>query len=367
MSQSLVSERVYNFSAGPAVLPEEVLERIRDEMMCLPGAGSSILEISHRSKPFDAILEGADQRLRQLLSISDDYSVLFLQGGSRLQFSMIPMNISTAERPGDYLVTGSWSQKAAAEAARLSGGRVIFDGKPDNFCRVPESSEFENNSDRSFLYYAANETIQGVQFQDLPDGNDLVSDLSSEFLSRPFDVDRHAAIYACAQKNAGPAGLTVVIIRKSLLEQVPDNLPAYLNFREHDSNGSRFNTPPTFAIYVTDLVLQWILDKFGSLESMQAHNESKAALLYDVIDEFPEFYIGHSRVESRSRMNVTFRFADEAIGDQFKSEAAEHQMQSLGGHRSVGGIRASIYNAMPVAGVQTLADFMRDFAKKHAS
>ena len=367
MSNTIATERVYSFSAGPAVLPEKVLEQVRDEMMCLPGAGNSILEIGHRTPAFDEILRGTENRLRSLLGINDDYSVLFLQGGSRLQFSMVPMNLLSENESADYLVTGSWSQKAAAEAKELRNVNVVYDGKPKNFNRVPTNDEIQRTQDSKYMYYTSNETIQGIQFQRTPTAqyDHLVCDASSDFLSRPIEIDRHAIVYACAQKNAGPAGVTVVIIRKDLLDSAPKNLPSYMQYKQHADNDSRFNTPPTFAIYVMGLILKWIEDEVGSLDDMRRRNESKAAMIYDVIDRYSDFYVGHAVESDRSMMNVTFRFANETLDSLFKTMAADNHLTSLGGHRSVGGIRASIYNAMPIEGVKTLADFMNDFAQQN--
>jgi phosphoserine aminotransferase len=369
MANTTATERVFNFSAGPAVLPEPVLEQVRDEMLCLPGAGCSVLEISHRSKIFAEILNSTRDRIKRLFNIGDDYDVLFLQGGSRLQFSMIPMNVVGAGQSADYLVTGTWSKKAAAEAANSCTANVIWDGKPDNFDRLPESGDIHRSADSAYLYYASNETIQGVQFPGLPtdDGyKDFVCDASSDMLSRPVDVNSHAILYACAQKNAGPAGVTVVIIRRDLLDRAPAKMPTYLNYKIHSENDSCYNTPPTFAVYVTGLVAKWIEDSFGSLESIERHNREKAALLYDVVDEHSDFYIGHAHKNCRSQMNVTFKFANADLDSSFKEQAAKENLHSLGGHRSVGGIRASIYNAMPMEGVKTLAEFMKDFAQKNA-
>ncbi len=365
MSNAVTVERVYNFSAGPAVLPEPVLEQVRDEMLCLPGVGSSVLEISHRSPAFEEILDNTTQGIRNLFQVNDDYEILFLQGGSRLQFAMVPMNLIPAGESADYLVTGSWSQKAAQEAVGLTDSKIVWDGKPDRYRSVPQTGDYETNTAARYLYYCSNETIQGVQFQDHPEGKNLVCDASSDFLSRPMDISKHAVVYACAQKNAGPAGVNVVILRRDLLDAIPDGLPGYLDYRSHVDAGSRYNTPPTFAIYVTGLVLNWVEQQFGSLESIQKHNEQKCALLYDVIDRYSDFYIGHAVERDRSKMNVTFKFDNEKFDALFKTMAAERQLTNLGGHRSVGGIRASIYNAMPVAGVQTLADFMEEFAQQN--
>lgn len=363
MSDDALAQRLFNFSAGPAALPLPVLERAQAELVCLPGAGASVLEISHRSKEFVAIMESAQARVRSLLSVSDDYEVLMLQGGSRLQFSMIPMNLMAgAGAPAEYVVTGSWGSKAVDEAKKEGDVKVLWSGKSDNFRSLPDWESLETTPDAAYLYITSNETIQGVQVPaDLPSSAPLVCDSSSDFLSRPVPVEKYGLIYACAQKNAGPAGVTVVIIRKDLLERASDQLPGYCLYRNHAAAGSMYNTPPTFAVYFLDLVCQWLQDDIGGLEKIHAQNQAKAKLLYDVIDAHPEFYLGHAQQNCRSLMNVTFRIADESLEQQFVAGAAEHRLDGVKGHRSVGGIRASIYNAMPVEGVEALAGYMRDF------
>jgi len=369
MSTQAVSERVVNFSAGPAVMPVEVLERIRDEMVCLPGVGASVMEISHRSKPYIAIQEQAKARLQRLLKLDDSFDVLFLQGGSRLQFSMVPANLLRGQRsPAQYVLTGSWGKNALAEARREGEVEVIYDAKESNYDHLPDFGSLEINPAAAYVHITSNETIQGVQFQSDVDTGDvpLVCDSSSDFLSRPCDMSKYGLMYACAQKNAGPAGVTVVIIKKDLLERSSDDLPGYLNYKNHAEADSMWNTPPTFAVYALGLVAEWLEDTVGGLEKMHARNQSKAALLYDVLDAFPNVYIGHARKEHRSLMNVTFRFADESVQDAFLSASQAQGLDGLKGHRSVGGIRASIYNAMPVEGVAQLAEFMKDFAAKHS-
>ncbi len=365
----LEQQRVANFSAGPAVLPLPVLERIRDEMTCLPGAGASVLEISHRSSQYIAIQEQAKARLERLLGISGDHEVLFLQGGSRLQFSMVAMNLLRGSgHPAQYVLTGSWGKKAVEEARREGDVQVIYDAKATNYDRLPSPDELSIQDQAAYVHITSNETIQGVQFQELPDcgAAPLVCDASSDFLHRPTDISRYGLLYACAQKNAGPAGVTVVVIRRELLERSAEDLPGYLSYRNHASADSMWNTPPTFGVYVLGLVAEWIEDQIGGLPAMLELNQRKADLLYDVLDEFPEFYQGHARSSDRSLMNVTFRFADADAESRFLSESTEHGLCNLKGHRSVGGIRASIYNAMPVESVEGLAAFMRDFANKHA-
>lgn len=368
MSATATARRVFNFSAGPAVLPLSVLQEAQEEMLCLPGAGASVLEISHRDKRFIEILHDAESTLRTLLGIGDDHAVLFLQGGSRLQFSMIPANLLRGSaRPAQYLLTGSWGKKAIEEAVKEGPVETIYDAKASNFDHAPAADDYQVRDDAAYLYYCSNETIQGVQFPSepkCPESVPLVCDASSDFLCRPLPVDRYGVLYACAQKNAGPAGVTVVIIRRDLLDRGSQDLPGYLLYRNHAENDSEWNTPPTFAIYLLGKVAHWLADSVGGLAAMERQNREKAAMLYDVIDANGSFYQGHARADSRSLMNVTFRLPGDELQAEFLAEAAKQDLASLKGHRSVGGIRASIYNAMPREGVETLATFMRDFAAK---
>lgn len=369
MAIDLLQERIFNYSAGPAVLPVPVLERIRDEILCLPGAGASVLEISHRSKEFIEVQNRAKQRLIRLLGVGDDHEILFLQGGARLQFSMIPMNLLHGQsEPAQYVLTGSWGISALEEAVKEGPTEVIYDAKATNYDRLPELSELNINPKAAYVHITSNETIQGVQYgRDMElSGPPLVCDSSSDFLHRPYDISKYGLMYACAQKNAGPAGVTVVVIRKDLLHRSRKELPGYLNYETQAKADSMWNTPPTFAIYVLGLVTEWLEDTIGGLKKMHALNETKANLLYAVLDQFPEFYLGHARRTDRSLMNVTFRFAKPEVEKQFLAQAKSQGMDGLAGHRSVGGIRASIYNAMPLEGAQCLADFMTDFAKNHS-
>lgn len=356
--------RVFNFSAGPATLPESVLEEAQRDLLCLPGAGASILEISHRSPAFDAILEEADANLRQLLSIPDGYQILFLQGGASLQFSMVPMNLLRgAGKTAAYIRTGSWGKKAVAEAQKEGQVQSVWDGGPD-YNRVPQVGEYSfDPASTAYLHFTSNETIQGVQFADEPDaqGVPLICDASSDFLSRPLPISKYALIYAGAQKNAGPAGLTVVILRNDLLERVSAGLPTMLDYRAMAEGKSVYNTPPVFSIYVLLLVTRWLRDEVGGLEKVAERNQKKADLLYEVIDNSDGFYRGHALPGSRSRMNVTWRLPSEDLEKQFLQTAKSRGLHELKGHRSVGGIRASIYNAMSVEGVQALRDFMLEF------
>lgn len=368
MSATVATDRVFNFSAGPAVLPVPVLEEIQRDLLALPGVGSSVMEISHRSAPFLAICADARERLVDLLGVPASHEVLFLQGGARLQNTMIPMNLLVdPEQTADYLVTGSWGRKSADEVRHFGKLHVPFDGKGDGYRRVPGEDEIAWASDAAYAHYTSNETIQGVQFHEPPKcGVPLVCDQSSDFLSRPVDVSRFGLIYACAQKNAGIAGVTVVIIDRELMARGQGRLPGYLSYQDHADNDSMYNTPPTFAIYVTGLVCKWIQETVGGLDAMAALNREKSRLLYDILDEFPEFYVGHAERSSRSDMNVVFRLPDADQESEFLSQAAKAGLTSLKGHRSVGGIRASIYNAMPLGGVENLAQFMRDFvARSH--
>ena len=360
------SSRVFNFSSGPAALPLPVLERARDELLELPGCGASIMEISHRSEAFSRILESAQAGIRQLLDLPENYEVLFLQGGARLQFAMIPMNLLAADSHAEFIVSGSWSEKARDEAAGLGTVRTCWTGLDGAFCQLPDPAELELDETASYAYLTSNETIQGVQFDEFPaTGNlPLICDASSDLLSRPLDCQQFGLIYACAQKNVGPAGVTVVIIRKDLLERSRAELPGYLNYAEHARHGSRYNTPPTFSIYILDLVCQWIANEMGGLAGIDQLNREKAELLYDLLDEPSGFYQGHAKTSCRSRMNVTFRLPNPDLESQFIQSAAEQGLTSLAGHRSVGGIRASIYNAMPIEGVVALRDFMADFRDK---
>lgn len=362
-----MNQRVYNFSAGPAVLPEPVLAEAQRDLMALPGVGASVLEISHRSKAFDDIISQAEINLRQLLVIPDDYAVLFLQGGARLAFSAIPMNLGSGNSSFNYILTGSWGKYAAQEATKFGEVHTAWDGKATNFDRLPTQPDLKLDRQAAYLYYVSNETIQGVQYSTVPAAGDvpLVCDASSDFLSRPVDVLEHGMIYACAQKNAGPAGVTVVIVRKSLLERSRDTLPGYLNFKIHAEQHSLWNTPPTFAIYVLMLVTKWLLTDIGGLDNMDARNRAKAKLLYDVIDQSKGFYTGHAQADCRSMMNVTFRLPSDELTATFTTGAQERGMTDLKGHRSVGGIRASIYNAMPIEGVEALRDYMVEFRDQH--
>lgn len=364
-----MNERVFNFAPGPATLPLPVLQEVQQNLLALPGVGASVLEISHRSKTFESIIQQAEENIRRLLNLPDGYHVLFLQGGASLQFSQVPMSFLRASgRSADYLVTGSWGQKALAEARREGNVRVVWDGKAEGYRRVPAPNEYEIDPHAAYVHFTSNETIQGVQFATEPETGSvpLVCDASSDFLSRPIRVERYGLIYAGAQKNVGPAGVTIVIIRDDLLEQVPDDLPTMLNYKTHAEHRSLYNTPPVFAVYMVMLVTRWLLENIGGLEQMHAINQRKAQMLYQAIDRSDGFYRGHAQPESRSLMNVTWRLPNEELEARFVQEAKQAGLHELKGHRSVGGIRASIYNAMPIEGVRALVQFMDDFRQRYA-
>lgn len=368
MSVDTAVDRVVNFSAGPAVLPVPVLEEAQRDLLSLPGCGASILEISHRSKQFIEILETTERRLRDLIGIPANYKIVFLQGGSRLQFSMVPMNLLRgSDHPADYVICGSWGNGALKQAQLEGKTRVAWDGKETNYDRLPALGDMAFDGTSAYVHVTSNETIQGVQFaEDPPEcGATFVCDASSDFMHRPLDISRYGLIYACAQKNAGPAGVTIVIIREDLLERSQESLPGYMNYKAHVEAKSLYNTPPTFGVYIVGLVAKWLSQDIGGLEKMHQRNRDKAKLLYDTLDASPDFYRSHAQPNCRSLMNVTFRLPSEELESEFIVEAAKHQLTDLKGHRSVGGIRASIYNAMPVAGVQALRDFMVDFSGRH--
>jgi phosphoserine aminotransferase len=369
MSASATQQRVFNFSAGPAALPLSVLQQVQEELLCFPGAGASVMEVSHRGKTFVDIIEDAESTLRSLLKLSDDYALLFLQGGAALQFSMIPANLlRDSGKTAQYLLTGSWGKKAVAEAKKEGDVEVLYDAKESNYDHVPNPADYQVSDSAAYLYYCSNETIQGVQFAsepECPDSVPLVSDASSDFLCRPLPMDKYGLLYACAQKNAGPAGVTVAVVRRDLLERGSEQLPGYLQYRNHAAGGSMWNTPPTFAVYVLGKVARWLADDIGGLEVMEKQNQEKSKILYDVLDQHSEFYHGHAKPEARSLMNVTFTLPNDELQAKFLSEAAENELANMKGHRSVGGIRASIYNAMPIEGPRALAEFMKDFASKN--
>lgn len=362
-----MTERVFNFSAGPAVLPESVLKQAQQDLFTLPGVGMSVLEISHRSAAFEKIIAEAEADLRTLLAIPDNYKVLFLQGGASMQFTMVPMNLLPKGASADYLTTGSWGQAALKEAKKLGTVREAANTSDTNFNRLPSAEEIKLDPNAAYVHFTSNETIFGVEFQEEPNfgAATLVCDMSSNFISKPVDVARYGLIYAGAQKNAGPAGATIVIVREDLLAGVPEGLPAMLDYRNLAKNGSMYNTPPCFAIYLCGLVFKWALGE-GGLTAMQAKNAAKAKILYDAIDASDNYYRGHAEKDCRSLMNVTFRLPSEDLEKKFIKEATAAKLDGLKGHRSVGGLRASIYNAFPQAGVEKLVEFMANFQKDNA-
>jgi phosphoserine aminotransferase len=360
-----MTERIFNFSAGPAVLPVPVLEEAQRDMLSLLGVGMSVMEISHRSKTFDEIIAKAESGLRQLLNIPDNYRILFLQGGASLQFSMIPMNFLPADGSADYIITGSWGKKALKEAKKVGSVNVAATMADGGFTRVPSREEMSLTPHATYVHITSNETIEGVQWKREPNVGDvaLISDASSDILSRAIPVDRYGMIYAGAQKNIGPSGVTVVILRDDLLERIPEGLATMLDYRTHVENNSLYNTPNTWGIYIINLVCKWLQEK-GGIAAMERENEQKARLLYDEIDA-TDFYRGHADVDCRSTMNVTFRLPAEELEKKFVSEATAQGLDGLKGHRSVGGIRASIYNAFPREGVEALVSFMKDFERRN--
>jgi phosphoserine aminotransferase len=360
--------RVFNFGAGPATLPEDVLVQARDEMLDCDNTGMSVMEMSHRGKKFVAIAEQAEADLRKLMSIPDNYKVLFLQGGASSQFAMIPMNLKAARGDGsaDYLNTGHWSEKAVAEAKRFLNVNVVADTKSSKYTMLPAADELKFNPNASYVHYTPNETIAGVEFGYIPETGDvpLVADMSSNILSRPVDVSRFGIIYAGAQKNIGPSGLTIAIVRDDLIGHAGTDVPAMFDYKIHADNGSMYNTPPTYAWYIAGLVFKRLLAN-GGLEQMQQINERKANKLYAAIDQSGGFYRNPVAVNARSWMNVPFILKDDALDKPFLAEAEKVGLSALAGHRSVGGMRASIYNAMPEAGIDALIAFMHDFAQRH--
>jgi phosphoserine aminotransferase len=358
-------DRIFNFSAGPAVLPVPVLEEAQRDMLSLPGVGMSVMEISHRSKTFDDIINRTEASLRDLLKIPSHYHILFLQGGASLQFSMVPMNFLPADGSADYILTGSWGKKALKEAKKVAAVNIAATMADGGFTRVPSGDEISLSPHAAYVHITSNETIEGVQWKHEPNVGDvpLVVDSSSDILSREIDINKYGLIYAGAQKNMGPSGVTLVIIRDDLLQRIPENLPTMLDYRVHVENKSLYNTPNTWGIYIMDLVCKWLHDQ-GGLAGMEQQNDDKAQLLYDAIDA-TDFYRGHADVDCRSTMNVTFRLPAEELDKKFVAEATAQGLDGLKGHRSVGGIRASIYNAFPRAGVEALVSFMKDFERRN--
>jgi phosphoserine aminotransferase len=357
--------RIFNFSAGPAVLPLPVLQQVQAELLNYRGAGMSVMEMSHRSPAFEGIIQGAEADLRVLLGIPDGYEILFLQGGATLQFAMLPMNLRPPGASADYILTGAWAQAAFKEAGKLGLARSAGSSEAGNFSLIPAQSDLDLDPQAAYLHFTTNETIHGVQWQAEPvppPGVPLVADMSSDFVSRPVDISKYGLIYAGAQKNLGPAGVTVVILRKDLLERIPAGLPLMLDYKLQAANKSLYNTPPCFAVYVVGLVLRW-LRELGGLEAVARHNLAKAKIVYDAIDSSGGFYRGHAQPGSRSPMNVTFRLPSVELEKLFAKQSEAAGLSGLKGHRSIGGLRASLYNAFPPEGAAALAEFMREFQR----
>jgi phosphoserine aminotransferase len=361
-----MTKRVYNFNPGPAALPLEVLQQAQAELLDYRGTGMSVMEISHRSKDFEAIVAEAQNDLRELLGIPVNYKILFLQGGASLQFAMVPMNFRPASASADYIVTGTWSKKAFKESQKLGLAKAAASLDADNFNHLPKQADLKLDPQAAYLHYTSNETIHGVEYFTEPvppAGVPLICDASSDFLSHPLDVSKYAMIYAGAQKNAGPAGVVVCIIRDDMLEKVPANLPNLLDYKALAEENSLLNTPPCWSIYIVGLVLKWIKG-LGGLKGIQERNQTKAGLVYSAIDSSGGFYKGHAQAD-RSLMNITFRLPSEALEEQFAAEAKKNDLIGLKGHRSVGGLRASLYNALPVEAAQALVKFMQEFQQKN--
>lgn len=363
---NVTKKRAFNFNAGPSALPLEVLEKAQQELVDYNNSGMSIMEMSHRSKDYDAVHNEAVSRLKTLFSIPDNYEVLFLQGGASLQFTMVPMNFLSTDKTASYVLTGSWSEKALKEAKLFGQTAEAASSKENKYRNIPTLEEIQFNSDDAYVHITSNNTIYGTQWREFPNTGDvpLVADMSSDILSKPVDVSKFGIIYAGAQKNLGPSGVTVVIIRKDLLEKANTNIPTMLKYTTHTDSNSLYNTPPTFGIYMLGEVLKWVEAK-GGLEAIEKQNIEKAKVIYDVIDNSNGFYKGHATDDSRSLMNITFRVTDEELEKQFLAEAKAAGFVGLNGHRSVGGCRASTYNAVPFEACKALADFMIEFQNKN--
>ncbi len=363
----MTMERVDNFGAGPAALPLEVLQLAQQELLSYRHQGLSILEMSHRDALFDEIHQGAVSAFRRLMNVSSEYEVLFLQGGASLQFAAIPMNFLTKETVGAYVLTGSWSEKALAEASTVGKTRVVCSTAEGHYRSIPEISDVVAQAEDAYVHLTTNNTIFGTQWKLLPEnvGKPLIADASSDILSRPLPVDNFHLVYAGAQKNLGPSGLTVVVIRRDWLASANDSLPVMLRYATHVKHDSRYNTPPTFAVYLLKLVLEWT-EKIGGVAEMELRSRAKSDAIYSVMDEFPNIYEGHAVTSARSTMNVTFRFSSEELTQRFLEGASERHFVGLAGHRSVGGCRASLYNAVPLESAYRLADYMRSFARSHS-
>ena len=356
-------DRILNFSAGPAILPESVLEQLREDIWNINGSGVGVLEHSHRGKEVDTIFEEAIANCKTLAGIDDSHEVLFLQGGASGQFAMLPMNFLHPGRTADYLVTGTWAKKALQEANRIGTAHCGYDGSETLFNHVPTAGDITLSEDPAYLHYCSNNTIYGTRFDAMPEAScPRIADMSSEMFSRPWDYTGHDLIYAGAQKNLGPAGVVLVLVSKELLETARDDMPTIYSYQTHAKGDSRYHTPPVFPIHAMGLVFKWILAE-GGLEEMERRNDAKAALIYDVLDGSDGFYIPHSEPGCRSVMNISFKTRDPELDKKFLAEASANGMSALKGHRSIGGMRASVYNAFPTEGCRTLADFMREFER----
>ena len=358
-------KRVFNFNPGPAALPLEVLQQAQSEMLDYQGTGMSVMEISHRSKEFEGIIHRADTDLRELLRIPGNYKIMFLQGGASLQFAMLPMNLRAEGASADYIVTGTWSKTAAKEASKLGRVHLAANLEPDGFNDLPVQLDLDPKA--AYLHFTSNETIHGIEFQTEPQAPadvPLVCDASSDFIGRPIDVSKYALIYAGAQKNAGPAGVVIVIVRDDMLQRTPENLPIMLDYKALAEKGSLHNTPPCYAIYICGLVFKWAKE-LGGLDAVLKRNRQKAGLVYKTIDESGGFYRGHARPAARSIMNIPFRLPSVELEEAFASQSKKNGLIGLKGHRSVGGMRASLYNAVDISASEALTAFMRDFQKQH--
>jgi phosphoserine aminotransferase len=353
--------RAINFSAGPAVLPLEVLKKAQEEMIDYRGTGMSVMEMSHRSREYEAIIGGAEQNLRQLMNIPANYKVLFLQGGASLQFAMVPLNLFSPAKKADYVLTGAWAKKAISEARKFGTVNVVASSEDKNYNYIPALTPAMFSADADYVHITTNNTIYGTLFSELPDTGKtpLVADMSSNILSQEYDVTKFGLIYAGAQKNAGPAGVTIVIVRDDLLGRALPITPTMLDYKIHADESSMYNTPPCYAIYMAGLVFEWLLEK-GGIKTMEKENKQKAAILYDFLDQ-SRMFKGTVETKSRSLMNIPFVTGNEELDNKFISEASKKGLKQLKGHRSVGGMRASIYNAMPREGVETLVAFMKEF------
>ncbi|XP_038905895.1 phosphoserine aminotransferase 2, chloroplastic [Benincasa hispida] len=365
-SHNSSDDRVFNFAAGPATLPESVLKRAQSELINWRGSGMSVMEMSHRGKDFTSIIQKAESDLRSLLDIPSDYAVLFLQGGATTQFAAIPLNLCRPDDTVDYVVTGSWGDKAFKEAQKYCKPKVIWSGKAEKYTKIPAFEDLEQSPNAKYLHICANETIHGVEFKNYPNPKTLlVADMSSNFCSKPVDISKFGIIYAGAQKNVGPSGVTIVIIRKDLIGGAQEITPVMLDFKIHHENNSLYNTPPCYGIYMCGLVFEDLLEQ-GGLKEVEKKNKKKADILYEAIDQSNGFYRCPVERSVRSLMNVPFTLEKPELESEFVKDAAKEKMVQLKGHRSVGGMRASIYNAMPLAGVEKLVAFMKDFQARHA-